>query len=155
MVELERRRLRLEASVVRSRFWLRAALLVCKPKPFGMMSDSWSHVALPLVLIPAVTTDAAAVVSEMVTLMALGPETTECESQTLEGSFGEVGEAASMVTWADPSSFCALLVIGEEMDWISGLGSFLTLRWGRGNLSRVLPPIFDFDQRPRIINKFG
>lgn len=40
MVELERRRLKLEASVVRSRFWLRAALLVFRPRPLGMMSDS-------------------------------------------------------------------------------------------------------------------
>lgn len=153
-MELDRRRLKLEASVVMSRFWLRAALLVFKPKSLGMMSDSWSHAVFDLPEVPGVIvlsavpgTEAAVVVSEMVTLMALTPEMAERVSQTFGLSAGDVGETLSMLISAVPRSFWALLVIGAEMDRTSGLSGFFDRRCGKGNLSLVEPPILDFDQQ--------
>lgn len=118
-----------------------------------MISDSWSHAVFTLPLVPAVTVlsavpgaEAAAVVSETVTLMPLTPETAERVSQTFEWSTDDVGEALSRLMSADPRNFWALFVMGAEMDWTSWPGCFLARRCGKGNLSLVGPPIIDFDQ---------
>lgn len=98
MVELDRRRLKLDASVMVSRLCLRPALLSPTPSPLGIMSDSCSHAGRELALLGATVglsltvlkgeRDLAmlpdAVVSEMVTLIPLTPETAECVSQSLD-----------------------------------------------------------------------
>lgn len=109
-MEPEPRLLKLEASVVVSKAWLRPALLPLMPNPFGMMSDSWSQTAFPLGMVPVVTVVPPgrdgipeAVVSETVMLMPLTPETAERVS-------------ASILISALPRNFWALFVMGAEMD---------------------------------------
>lgn len=119
------------------------------------MSDSCSHAGLPLALTEATVglsltvlngeRDLAilpeAVVSEMVTLIALTPETAECVSQSLDWSLVlDIGEAESMLISAAPRSLLALLVIGAEM-LCTSCGFSFCRRCGRGNLNLVVPPI--------------
>lgn len=92
-----------------------------------------------------------AVVSDMVTLIPLTPETAECVSQSLEWSLVlDMGEAESMLISAAPSSLLALLVIGAEM-LCASCGLSLCRRCGMGNLNLVVPPMVRVAaEKPRI-----
>lgn len=160
MVELDRRRLTLDASVMVSKLWVRPALLPLMPRPFGMISDSCSHASLTLFLLLVATVPSSRVLkgergervlvmvpvtveSEMVTLMPLTPEMADRVSQSLDASLlAEVGEAESMLSSALPRSLWALLVIGEEIVCTSKVGC-LDRRCGMGNLNLLVPPIVE------------
>lgn len=119
------------------------------------MSDSCSHVGLPWALL-GVTVGLSltvlsgerdlemlsdAVVSEIVTLIPLTPETAECVSQSLDWSLVlDIGEAVSMLISAAPSSLLALLVMGADM-LCTSCGFSFCRRCGMGNLNLVVPPI--------------
>lgn len=135
-----------------STIWLRPAPLPLKLSPFGIISDSWSHCAafappfVPAVIVLSVALDVVpgAVLSETVMLIPLTPEKAEWVSQALAGSLGEVGEMSMLIS-AVPKSFCALLVMGADMDRFSSCCCCCCFcfcrRCGRGNLSLDEAPI--------------
>lgn len=131
----------------------RAILPGWRPRPCGIISDSWSHAFALFPLSPlsqalfsptvvngerllAMFFSVAAVVSEMVTLMMLDwPD----QSRGGEASLFSAGDVPMFISPV-PNNFCALFVRGAEIDWTSWVWCF-GRRCGSGNLNLVGPPM--------------